>query len=48
MFDIFKGEHSDKMEEEISVMQAQIKELKEMQIDTNNAIADIKSILLKK
>ena len=37
-----------KMEEEISVMHAQIKELKEMQIDTNNAIADIKSILLKK
>ena len=37
-----------KMEEEMSVMQAQIKELKEMQIDTNNAIADIKSILLKK
>ena len=37
-----------KMEEEMNVMQAQIKELKEMQIDTNNAIADIKSILLKK
>ena len=37
-----------KMEEEMSVMQAQIQELKEMQIDTNNAIADIKSILLKK
>ena len=32
----------------MSVMQAQIKELKEMQIGTNNAIAEIKSILLKK